>query len=142
MTEIIAPYILAREYRCRCCDALPPDFYPQDIAMPFSILFEGFALIREAYGKPLIICSGYRCPVHNALVGGESMSVHLFGLALDINLPDVKSVYQLDSICEDLIHDFRRGAYTKGQSFLHIDCGYMIYPRGSEKWYRGARWSG
>lgn len=40
--------------------------------------------IREGYGKPIIINSGYRCPELNRKVGGVSSSFHQLGLAVDI----------------------------------------------------------
>jgi uncharacterized protein YcbK (DUF882 family) len=40
--------------------------------------------IREAVGRPIRINSGYRCPAHNAAVGGVTASYHCQGLAADI----------------------------------------------------------
>ena len=40
--------------------------------------------IREGYGKPIYINSGYRCPQLNKAVGGVEDSYHLKGLAVDI----------------------------------------------------------
>ena len=40
--------------------------------------------LREAYGKPIRINSGYRSPELNALVGGAKRSYHLQGLAADL----------------------------------------------------------
>lgn len=40
--------------------------------------------IREKYGKPIIITSGYRCKELNKKVGGKSNSFHLKGLAADL----------------------------------------------------------
>lgn len=41
--------------------------------------------IRESWGKPLYINSGYRCPKLNKAVGGVSNSQHLYGEAADID---------------------------------------------------------
>ena len=43
--------------------------------------------IREAWGKPIIVSSGYRCKELNALVGGVKNSHHLLGCAADITAP-------------------------------------------------------
>lgn len=40
--------------------------------------------LREAYGKPIIVSSGYRCPKLNAAVGGSASSQHVKGEAADI----------------------------------------------------------
>lgn len=40
--------------------------------------------IREAYGKPIIITSGYRCPELNKIVGGKKNSQHLRAQAADL----------------------------------------------------------
>ena len=40
--------------------------------------------IREAWGAPIMVTSGYRCPRLNELVGGVTHSHHLLGCAADI----------------------------------------------------------
>lgn len=40
--------------------------------------------IRERWGKPIIVTSGYRCPELNAAVGGAPTSQHMKGEAADI----------------------------------------------------------
>ena len=40
--------------------------------------------LREWYGKPITVNSGYRCPQLNRLVGGAASSQHLKGEAADI----------------------------------------------------------
>ena len=40
--------------------------------------------LREAYGKPIVVTSGYRCPKLNKAVGGVPKSQHLKGEAADI----------------------------------------------------------
>lgn len=40
--------------------------------------------IREGYGKPIYVNSGYRCEELNKEVGGEEDSYHLKGLAVDL----------------------------------------------------------
>lgn len=44
--------------------------------------------LREAYGKPLIVSSGYRCHALNKAVNGSSTSQHMNGQAADINTGD------------------------------------------------------
>lgn len=40
--------------------------------------------LREMWGKPIKVNSGYRCPKLNAAVGGSSQSSHMSGCAADI----------------------------------------------------------
>ena len=42
--------------------------------------------LRAAYGMPIKVSSGYRCPVLNKAVGGSSSSVHQLGLAADLQV--------------------------------------------------------
>lgn len=41
--------------------------------------------LREAWGKPLTVTSGYRCQELNRIVGGAKTSHHLRGMAADIS---------------------------------------------------------
>ena len=43
--------------------------------------------LREAWGGPLVVTSGYRCPELNKAVGGSETSAHLAGWAADL-VPD------------------------------------------------------
>lgn len=40
--------------------------------------------LREAWGAPVIVTSGYRCPALNKAVGGAAHSQHMYGEAADI----------------------------------------------------------
>ena len=43
--------------------------------------------LREAWGGPLVVTSGYRCPELNRAVGGSETSAHTAGWAADL-VPD------------------------------------------------------
>ena len=45
--------------------------------------------LRQWYGKPISISSGYRCPALNRAVAGVTKSQHLKGEAADIRLPSI-----------------------------------------------------
>lgn len=54
--------------------------------------------LREAWGKPIVVTSGYRCAALNRAVGGVPTSMHLSGHAADIttgNAVDNRRLYQL-----------------------------------------------
>lgn len=57
--------------------------------------------IREGYGKPIIISSGYRCPELNKLVGGAKDSKHLTGLAVDLKWDKDLVEYIIDNCSFD-----------------------------------------
>lgn len=40
--------------------------------------------LRETYGKPIIVTSGYRCPALNTAIKGAKTSQHMLGQAADI----------------------------------------------------------
>ena len=46
--------------------------------------------LREAYGKPIYVNSGYRCTELNKAVGGVNNSQHVNGEAADIDVFDEK----------------------------------------------------
>lgn len=57
--------------------------------------------IREAWGKPIRVNSGYRCPALNKAVGGVSTSQHQKGEAADLNAGDpAKNRELFDEIVE------------------------------------------
>ncbi len=52
-------------------------------------LVEYLQKIRDHFGKPIIISSGYRCERHNRSVGGATASKHKAGMAADIMIAGV-----------------------------------------------------
>jgi len=61
--------------------------------------------IREWYGKPINVTSGYRSPKLNKAIGGSSTSDHCLGCAVDFTLPkeDYEKVFKW--IRENLEYD-------------------------------------
>lgn len=68
------------------------DNFPNDCDIIDNIIntMENLDVIREMYGKPLNISSGYRCPELNKKVNGKEKSQHLKGQAADINCGSVE----------------------------------------------------
>ena len=75
---MINKYFSESEFDCKCGKCERPKNVPSDE------LIEILTEIREHYGKPLIINSGYRCPALNKAVGGTTKSQHISGEAADI----------------------------------------------------------
>lgn len=49
-------------------------------------------LMRDILGKPITITSGFRSPEHNKKIGGAVGSLHLSGMAADIQIVDFELV--------------------------------------------------
>lgn len=57
--------------------------------------------IRDHFGKPVHVNSGYRCAKHNKAVGGASSSYHTKGMAADISVEDVAPA-EVAKYCESI----------------------------------------
>ena len=78
--------------------------------------------LREWYGKPIHIESGYRCPALNKAVGGVPTSYHLKGCAADIDMGDKddnKPIF--DYIVKNL--PFTECGWEGGGRWVHV--GYV-----------------
>lgn len=51
--------------------------------------------LREIYGKPIKVNSGYRCEELNKIVGGVKNSQHQYGQAVDIVADDMQLLWSL-----------------------------------------------
>ncbi len=76
--------------------------------------------LRETYGKPIRVNSGYRCPELNRAVGGSRTSDHMTGRAADIEgtpaTPDENR--KLYEILRGM--DFDQLIDEKGMSWVHV----------------------
>lgn len=61
--------------------------------------------IRDKWGKPLIVNSGYRCKELNKAVGGVSTSQHLIGQAADIEAGTNDDNKELFYMISDMIEN-------------------------------------
>lgn len=69
--------------------------------------------IREKVGKPILISSGFRCPVLNKAVGGVANSQHQKGLAADLICADMESLEKVlreTGGFDQLIKEHRKGS--------------------------------
>lgn len=83
------------------------DNQPKDADIMDNIIFtmECLDKIREEYGLPLSVSSGYRCPELNRAVGGAKTSQHMKGQAADINLGSVEKNRAFFNWCQANIND-------------------------------------
>lgn len=56
---------------------------------------------RTAFGAPVYITSGYRCPALNKAVGGKITSQHLRGEAADLQVQGVRNLKRLYKVIKD-----------------------------------------
>lgn len=71
--------------------------------------------LREKYGKPITVNSGYRCPELNKAVGGSKTSDHMNGFSVDITASSKKENAILFQIIKDNF-DFDQLIWEKGNS--------------------------
>ena len=57
---------------------------PKELVPHIEELIDFLNPIREAWGKPIIVTSGYRCNELNKKVGGVSNSAHTIGYGVDL----------------------------------------------------------
>lgn len=58
---------------------------PQALANLTALVDNVLDPLREAWGRPIYVNSGYRCPALNKAVGGATTSEHMTGQAADIS---------------------------------------------------------
>ena len=112
----LAPDFKVRELRCR--DG-------SDTVMVDETLTVVLQCIRDHFGKPVTITSGYRTAAHNAAVGGAKSSQHLLGRAADIRVAGV-SVEDVAAYAESLMPDWGGvGRYPvkagRATGWVHVD---------------------
>lgn len=76
----LSPAFRVREFRCR--DGTDTILIDEGLVVLLQC-------IREHFGKPVHITSGYRTTEHNAAVGGSKSSQHLLGRAADFYVEGV-----------------------------------------------------
>mgnify|MGYP005989571497 FL=1 len=80
-------------------------------------LLEMIDEVREIYGKPIRINSGYRTEAHNRKVGGVDSSSHIKGLAIDVSC--TKSDDRFKMLTALIEVGFNRIGVAG--SFIHVD---------------------
>ena len=98
------------EFRCPCCEMLSNS----DAFIPFV---ERLQKARDKARIPFVITSGYRCPRHNAEIGGVPDSSHMKGIAADIR---IRSNRERFLILNGLMYAGFRRIGVK-HTYIHVD---------------------
>ena len=106
----LSAHFSRRELECRCCGRLQIDWR----------LLDGLEKLRAQAGTPVVIHAGYRCPEHNAAVGGVPRSEHTLGLAADIVLPGL-SLQRMYELALEVPQFAQGGIGVYDGGFLHVD---------------------
>lgn len=77
--------------------------------------------IRNQFGKPIIINSGYRTPEYNKKVGGATRSQHCYGTAADIVVDGVSPASVAAAAEKALKEMDYPGGIGLYKSFVHVD---------------------
>lgn len=98
-----------REFSCR--DGSDVIFVSMD-------LVEVLQKIRDHFGKPVTINSGYRTAAYNKKVDGADFSQHMYGMAADISVSGVKPK-DVAAFAETLLP--KTGGIGIYDTFTHVD---------------------
>lgn len=98
------------EFRCKC------KLKSCGFTLISPRLINSYAIVRGMVG-PLLILSGFRCQVHNHIVGGHINSYHKKGMAIDL-APTQVSLKELYKICLKFFDDV---VLYEDEGFVHCE---------------------
>lgn len=105
------------EFACNDGTPVPEDLIPnvQELACNLQVL-------RDYFGIPITVNSGYRHPKYNESVGGAKNSQHLLAKASDIVVPG-NSPKNVKRAIEQLIQEgkMKNGGIGLYKTFVHYD---------------------
>jgi uncharacterized protein YcbK (DUF882 family) len=126
-------FFTSEEFACKCknkhCEGKPPKLAMQ------STLVQALNRVREEFGAPITVTSGFRCQAHNTAVGGSPKSQHMQGIAADIKpasgkKEDLERLYQL-CLAEKAFSGVGDG---RPKSFVHVDCRALKPGEKRKEW--------
>lgn len=111
----ITTHFSLEEFKCSHCKQIP---WNQLTSAYLRALCNNLELVRKVLNKPILINSGYRCPVHNKAVGGKLSSYHVKCLAADISVKNLTGMEIFRAI-------WKSGADFSGigiaPNYVHVD---------------------
>ena len=94
----LTPNFKVREFAVKCnpkmykCKNICSEALKDKVLIDVDFVKGPLQKIREHFGKPIMITSGYRTQEHNTQVKGASGSYHLKGMAFDIHIAGVSAL--------------------------------------------------
>lgn len=117
-----------KEFWCRCSQCqkgdaelgIPPGGMMGGVPENVKALVENVLdSLREKYGKPIKVNSGYRCPNHNLAVGGATQSQHMKGEAADIAVVH-GSRFKVHDLAQAIVENGRFDQLIIYPTFIHV----------------------
>ena len=97
-----------------------PNRLPKELVLNVQALIDNVLdPLREWYGKPIPVNSGYRCPELNKAVGGVTNSYHLRGMAADLNVGSKAENGKLLEYIRDHL-PFTELGWEGGGAWVHV----------------------
>jgi uncharacterized protein YcbK (DUF882 family) len=103
---------------------LTKSFYRVELASPDDHscnmrpeFMEALQALRDEFGKPMIITSGYRTRAHNTKIGGSPNSQHMLGAAADVAITSPYDRYEFIRLA--IKHGFT--GIGIAPTFIHLD---------------------
>lgn len=113
------PNFAPAEIACKCCGDLWSRELGESMPLYFAASLDALQELRDAWGEPLVISSGHRCPKHNRAVNGAEGSQHL-RLAFDCLVASGRQQAFVDLATQAGFLGI--GRYP-ARGFVHLDCG-------------------
>lgn len=86
--------------------------------------------LRAYVGKPIVITSGYRCPMLNKAVGGVATSWHLHGNAADIRISTIEDAKLIfDYLKKNVSVDTVLFEHSDSTQWIHVQWDMFRTPR-------------
>ena len=114
--ELIRCYRDDKTQRCKECrltqrtSKLPNGIEENVVALVENVLDPA----RQKLGKAILVNSGFRCPLHNASVGGVANSQHVKGEAADLHCDDDRRLARV------IVEQGRFDQLIMYPTFLHV----------------------
>ena len=102
-------HFAADELKCRHCG----------VNMCRQELLTALEDLRALVGRPIHVNDAYRCPVHNAAVGGAPNSEHMLGLAADIRIEGMTPA-EMYKVARQ-VPAFKGIGVAEHQNYIHVD---------------------